>query len=123
MHSPKVKLLLPKSVPGLIIVTLGMLIIIALPVTSKFISYRYVFSWSMYNGAWIHENYSFHYEGEPSEILTRDAVLNKYKIDLLPYGLKPLQLICQKEKTLKFVQRNGEFPATYNCASNQGGFK
>ena len=117
------KQLLPKSVPGLIVVTLGMLMILALPMTSKFVSYRYVFSWSMYNGAWVHENYSFHYEGGPLEVFTRDGVLDKYKIYFLPYGLKPLQLLCQKERTLKFVQREGEFPATYYCASNPGGIK
>lgn len=119
-----VKKLLPKSIAGITVLIFVMLVIIGLPSSSKFVSYRYVFSWSMYNGAWTHENYYLYFIGEISpKTFSREEVLAKYNVKILPYGLDPLKLFCEREVFLNSVERKGKFPATYKCMNNHGDSK
>lgn len=118
MHSASVKRITPKSIIGKLVLILGMLVILGLPTSSKFFTNRYVFSWSMYNGAWVHEYYLLNYDDSTeSKKLLREDVLRNYKLKLLPYGLKPLEMICQSDKLLKSVERKGEYPIAYTCYS------
>ena len=118
MHSASVKRITPKSIVGKLVLILGMLVILGLPTSSKFFTNRYVFSWSMYNGAWVHEYYLLNYDDSTeSKKLLREDVLRNYKLKLLPYGLKPLEMICQSDKLLKSVERKGEYPIAYTCYS------
>jgi len=124
MQGPTVRGILPKSMPGFIVLIFGMLVILVLPSSSKFISYRYVFSWSMYNGAWVHENYSLNYIDQTlSKTLSRDEVLDKFDINLLPYGLKPLKILCERENLLESITRDGRFPIEYYCSSDRREFE
>ena len=108
----------PNSIAGRVIIATSILVMLIVPGYSKFISYRYVFSWSMYNGAWVHEYYLLNYDDSTeSKKLLREDVLRNYKLKLLPYGLKPLEMICQSDKLLKSVERKGEYPIAYTCYS------
>jgi len=118
MHFSSVKRITPKSIVGKLVLILGMLVILGLPTSSKFFTNRYVFSWSMYNGAWVHEYYLLNYDdGTESKKLSREDVLRNYKLKLLPYGLKPLEMICQSDKLLKSVERKSEYSIAYTCYS------
>mgnify|MGYP000203045325 CR=1 FL=1 len=118
MHSSSVKRITPKSTVGKLVLILGMLVILGLPTSSKFFTNRYVFSWSMYNGAWVHEYYLLNYDDSTeSKKLSREDVLRNYKLKLLPYGLKPLEMICRSDKLLKSVERKGEYSIAYTCYS------
>ena len=124
MRPFSVKEFLPKSIAGITVLIFVMLVIIGLPSSSKFVSYRYVFSWSMYNGAWTHENYYLYFVGETSpKTFSREEVLTKYNVKILPYGLNHLKLFCEREVFLNSVERKGKFPATYNCMDSRGDSK
>ena len=119
MNSPSVKSILPKSLPGLMVLIFGALVIIALPTSSKFVSYRYLFSWSMYNGAWVHEKYTLSYiDPTLSSTLSRSEAIDRYKVNLLPYGIEPLKIFCNDDRSLKSVERDGKFSIKYYCNPN-----
>jgi len=119
MNTPSIRSILPKSLPSLMVLIFGILVIVALPTTSKFISYRYLFSWSMYNGAWVHEKYTLNYtDQDTSRTLSRSEVIEKYNVNLLPYGIKPLKLFCDNDRLLKSVERDGRFSVKYYCVLN-----
>jgi len=97
----------------------GVLVIFALPTSSKFVSYRYIFSWSMYNGAWVHEKYTLSYiDPTLSSTLSRSEAIDKYNVNLLPYGIKPLKIFCDNDEFLKSVARDGKFSVKYYCNPN-----
>ena len=48
---------------------------------------------------------------------------DKYNVKILPYGLDPLKLFCEREVFLNSVERKGKFPATYKCMNNRGDSK
>ena len=119
MNTPSVRSILPKSLPGLMVLIFGVLVIFALPTSSKFVSYRYLFSWSMYNGAWVHEKYTLSYiDPTLSTTLSRSEAIDKYKVNLLPYGVKPLEIFCKDDNSLKSVERDGKFSVKYYCNPN-----
>jgi len=119
MNTPSVRSILPKSLPGLMVLIFGVLVIFALPTSSKFVSYRYLFSWSMYNGAWVHEKYTLSYiDPTLSSTLSRSEAIDKYNVNLLPYGIKPLKIFCDNDKFLKSVARDGKFSVKYYCNPN-----
>jgi len=114
-----VRSILPKSLPGLMVLIFGVLVIFALPTSSKFVSYRYLFSWSMYNGAWVHEKYTLSYiDPTLSSTLSRSEAIDKYNVNLLPYGIKPLKIFCDNDEFLKSVARDGKFSVKYYCNPN-----
>ena len=119
MNTPSIRSILPNSLPSLMVLIFGILVIVALPTTSKFVSYRYLFSWSMYNGAWVHEKYTLNYiDKGNSRTLSRNEVIEKYDMNLLPYGITPLKIFCENDRLLKSVVRDGRFSAKYYCGLN-----
>jgi hypothetical protein len=102
----------------ILIVTLSLLV--AIPASSKFGTFRYQFSWSMYNGGWIPEIYTLTYS-EPyrTTALERSALINMYKIKVLPYGIDALESVCKKDRSLIEIKRLGTFTNTHRCSSNE----
>ena len=106
----------PNSIAGRVIVATSILVMLIVPGYSKFISYRYVFSWSMYNGAWVPEVYRLNFLSPSQQItLSRDELHSRYGLSPLPYGKSSLLEICQTVPGLDSIERIGKFDAIQVC--------
>ena len=107
---------LPNSTAGRLIIVMAILVMLVVPGYSKFISYRYVFSWSMYNGAWVSEEYRLIFLSPAQEIyLTRSELASRYGLSPLPYGKNSLAETCQSISGLVSIERIGKFDAIQQC--------
>lgn len=106
----------PNSIAGRIIIATSILVMLIVPGYSKFISYRYVFSWSMYNGAWMPEEYRLSFLSPSQQLtLTRNELASRYRLSPLPYGKSSLLEICQTIPGLNSIERIGKFDAIQPC--------
>jgi hypothetical protein len=106
----------PISIAGRVIIAMSIFVMLIVPGYSKFISYRYVFSWSMYNGAWVPEEYRLSFLSPSRQIiLTRNELAFRYGIRPLPYGKNSLLEICRTVPGLDSIERIGKFDAIQSC--------
>jgi len=91
-------------------------IILLLPISSKYIEYRYVFSWSMYNGSWEYEKYLVvSTDNTKQKSFTRSEIKELYGKKLLPYGEKALIEICKEDLSILSIERLGKNPIEVEC--------
>ena len=106
----------PNSIAGRVIIITFILVMLTVPGYSKFISYRYVFSWSMYNGAWVPEEYHLIFRSPSQQItMTRNELASQYGLSPLPYGKSSLLEICETIPGLDSIERIGKFDAIQPC--------
>lgn len=106
----------PKSVVARAILISLILVLVSIPASSKFGSYRYLFSWSMYNGAWVHETYQLTLiDAHTVVTISRKDLILKYNFSPLPYGKDSLREICGKDNRIKQVKRLNVFQDKLEC--------
>lgn len=106
----------PKSIVARALLTSLILVMVSIPASSKFVSYRYLFSWSMYNGAWVYETYQLTLVDSDTVItISRKDLILKYNFRPLPYGKDSLREICGKDNEIKKVQRLNVFQDKLEC--------
>jgi hypothetical protein len=106
---------IPKTQVGRFFTFVIVSAMVIIPGSSKIGTFRYSFSWSMYNGSWSYESYVLLTRDNKFVVKNRNEILRITNTHILPYGSQPLKKICKTFLNVQSVTRIGRFNQNITC--------